>query len=548
MLSEGRNPDMARRWKFPLFGHVLGWFFLNLAILALAFALVLHFHWRAGLDSLLVSGATPRLTGMAAVVAGELRASDPKTWPEVLTRMGDSFGTHFHLCRPDGQPLPGMSRSWPEELTRRLEASFPGPPRGQRPPGERLPPPDLPPGDFQPGPPEERPRPSPPRPPGSRPVFLPDGTPAPPRPTPGSEEAASSSVPFPQPTLVLWHREAEGPFWAALRFRMAMPGRPPGPNDMVLLARAENLVASGWMPDPRPWLWILLGAVVLSGLVWWPFVRSITRRLRAMDAATARLAEGEFDVRLRPGSVGELADLALSIEGMSARLKELVHGQRRFLGDVAHELCSPIARMEMGLAILERKLAELAAGPAKQVGSETLGDVREDLREMAGLVNELLSFTRASNGGAGIETAPIEIEELLRSVAEREGVADLSVTCPETAVVLADRDLLRRALANIFRNAVRHAGPGPVSVMLEREENGWLIRVTDEGPGVPEEELPRLFEPFYRPDVSRSRETGGSGLGLAITRSCIQACGGSVSLRNAVPRGLEVSIRLPAAG
>ncbi|MFM7182414.1 MAG: sensor histidine kinase [Verrucomicrobiales bacterium] len=542
MLSEGRKPDMARRWKFPLFGHVLGWFFLNLAILALIFSLVLFFHWRAGLDSLLISGATPRLTSIASVVAGELRASDPKNWPDVIERMGESFGTKFHLCRPDGQPLQGQTRAWPDELARRLEASFPPPPRGQRPPGDRPPPPDAPPGDFRPGPPDDRPRPNPPRPPNSRPVLLPDGSPAPPNPSPRPADPGASATSPPQPSLLIWHREANGPFWVAFRVRISMPGRPSGPSEVLLLARTENLAASGWMPDPRPWIWILLGAIVISGLVWWPFVRSITRRLRAMDAATARLAEGEFDVRLNPGNVGELADLALSIEAMSARLKELVHGQRRFLGDVAHELCSPIARMEMGIGILEGKLARQSQGEKE---SETLDDVREDLREMAGLVNELLSFTRAASGGMGIVATSLEIAPLVRAVAEREGVSDLSITCPADATIMADRDLLRRALANIFRNCLRHAGPGTVYVEVEREKNDWCIRVTDEGPGAPEEELARLFEPFYRPDASRSRETGGSGLGLAIVRSCIQACGGSVSLRNAKPRGLEVAIRLP---
>lgn len=538
---------MARRWKFPLFGHVLGWFFLNLAILALAFVLVLHFHWKAGLDSLLVSGATPRLTRMAAVVAGELRASETDKWPDVLARMGEAFGTDFHLCRPDGQPLPGMIRTWPEEVARRLESSFPAPPRGQRPPGERPPPPGPPPpGDFQPGRLEERPRLNGPRPPSSRPMLLPDGSPAARNGmTTSSAMVASVAAQPAQPTVALWHREASGPIWAAMKIRISEPGRSPGPSDMMLLARAENLAGSGWMPDPRPWLWILLGAVVVSALVWWPFVRSITRRLRAMDAATARLAEGEFDVRLQPGKIGELADLAVSIEGMSARLKELVHGQRRFLGDVAHELCSPIARMEMGLGILEGKLAAASGFEAKEL--DPLADVREDLREIAGLVNELLSFTRAGTGGAGISVSTVEVEPLLRVVAGREGLADLIISNPENALVSADHDLLRRAVANIFRNAIRHAGAGPVRVVVEREQKDWLIRITDDGPGVPEEELPRLFEPFYRPDVSRSRETGGSGLGLAIVRSCIQACGGSVSLRNVKPHGLEVTLRLSAS-
>lgn len=540
---------MPRPWKLPLFGHVLAWFFLNLAALALAGGLLLHFHWRAGFDSLLVSGAMPRLTAMASAVAGELRAADPGAWPEVLDRMGESFGHPLYLARPDGQPLPGMTRAWPEELSRRLQAAFPRPPRAQRPPPDGPLPGEAEPTGFLPGPPEERPRPNPPRPMANRPVVLPDGSAAPAARTPTGAAAGPANSP---PVFALWHREESGVFWAAMRVRMPMPGRPQsGPSEVILLARAESLAGSGWMPDPRPWLWVAGGVLAVSGLVWWPFVRLITRRLRAMDAATARLAEGEFDVRLHPGPVRELADLAVSIETMSTRLRDLVHGQRRFLGDVAHELCSPLARMEMGLAILERKFAPSGGeGNAVSGDEDPLGDVREDLREMAGLVHELLSFSRAGMGGSGIHATALAIEPLIREVASREGVADLRLSSPDGAAVFADRDLLRRALANVFRNALRHGGPGPIHVAVEREETmeiGWRLRIRDEGPGVPEEDLARLFEPFYRPDASRARETGGTGLGLAIVRSCIQACGGSVVLRNAPPRGLEVMVRLPGA-
>ncbi|MCU0750394.1 MAG: HAMP domain-containing histidine kinase [Akkermansiaceae bacterium] len=536
-------PEMSRPWKLPLFGHVLVWFFLNLAVLAIACGLLLHFRWRAGFDSLLVSGAMPRLTGMAAAVAGELRATDPGEWPDVLARMGESFGNPLYLARPDGQPLQGIRREWPEEVSRRLQASFPRPPRGQRPPPEG---PIAGEGSaevFAPGPPEDRPRPGPPRPSVNRPIVLPDGSNAPA--TTGEGIPAGSVVP---PSLALWHREADGTFWAAMRVRMPVPGRPvAGPSEVILLARADSLAGSGWMPDPRPWIWVAGGALGISALVWWPFVRLITRRLRAMDAATARLAEGEFDVRLHPGPVRELADLAVSIESMSARLKDLLQGQRRFLGDVAHELCSPLARMEMGLGILETKLAPAGGVAADPAERDPLSDVREDLREMAGLVHELLSFTRAGMGGAGIQAATLEIGPLIREVAAREGMEDLRLDGPDGASVLADRDLLRRAFANLFRNALRHAGPGPIHVVIESEEpmdKGWRITVRDEGPGVPEAELPHLFEPFYRPDASRSRETGGTGLGLAIVRSCIQGCGGSVSLRNAPEGGLEVMLRL----
>jgi two-component system sensor histidine kinase CpxA len=143
----------------------------------------------------------------------------------------------------------------------------------------------------------------------------------------------------------------------------------------------------------------------------------------------------------------------------------------------------------------------------------------------------------------------VPLAEAVRSAVSR-GSGGAGIECavdPQLAVV-ADPDLLSRALANVIRNAVRYAGAaGPIQVTAVREGPETVVRVTACGPGLPEGELEAVFEPFYRPEAARTREGVGVGLGLAIVRSCIEACQGTVRCRSRAPAGLEVEIRLPSA-
>ena len=199
-----------------------------------------------------------------------------------------------------------------------------------------------------------------------------------------------------------------------------------------------------------------------------------------------------------------------------------MEGQKRFLRDVAHELGTPIARIRFGLGILEQ-----------HVGNENqarLEDVAEEVAHMAGLVNELLSFSRAEATPEKIKLSMVALLPVVQNVVRREGgeaqniVVDVS---PEIRVA-GDAMLLSRALANIVRNAVKYGGTaGPIRISAKREDNEVSIEVADSGSGVPEEFLEMIFEPFFRPDTSRTRETGGTGLGLSIAKTCMLACGGS---------------------
>ena len=195
---------------------------------------------------------------------------------------------------------------------------------------------------------------------------------------------------------------------------------------------------------------------------------------------------------------------------MAGRLDHFVSGQKRFLGDAAHELCAPLARLRTGLGILEMRLGE--------ADQAALASIESDAQELATLVEEILAFSRAANRAP--RRQPVLLEPLVREIANREGGARApEIRIPPGLAVVADPTLLGRALGNLVRNARVHAGPeAKVTIDAADTPDFIEIQVTDDGPGVPPEELPRLFEPFYRPDRSRSRDTGGSGLGLAIVR------------------------------
>jgi two-component system sensor histidine kinase CpxA len=258
-----------------------------------------------------------------------------------------------------------------------------------------------------------------------------------------------------------------------------------------------------------------------------------------VTAATADVARGNFDIRLRGHRRDELGELALSVNTMAGQLDALVRGQKRFLGDVAHELCSPLARMQAALGIIEQRATD-----EKQARYVTT--LREELDDISQLVDELLNFSRATSQ-QDLELRAVPLAQLVAETVAREAPnAQVECDIPAHLVAKAETRLLARALGNVVRNAVRYAGnAGPIVISASPEGDRVSLVIADSGPGVPVESLPRLFDAFYRPDTARTRETGGTGLGLAIVKTCIEACRGTVAARLGEPRGLEVCFNLP---
>lgn len=312
--------------------------------------------------------------------------------------------------------------------------------------------------------------------------------------------------------------------------------------NLFLLAASTSITGNGLFFNPVPWLFLAGFVLVISILLWIPLVRSITRPIGRITRAAEKIARGDFNVHIADGRADEIGRLGAAINHMSTQLENLIMDQKRFLGDIAHELASPIARMELGLSILERRL--------KGEDRSRLEDIAEEVRHMSGLINELLSFTRAEISPEKLNPEKVLLEPMVREIMDREGAAGVPIRShmDEGISVWAVESLLRRALSNIMRNAVLYAGDqGPIEITAEKAGDTVLVTVNDRGPGVPEASISRLFEPFYRPQAVRDRKSGGVGLGLAIVKTCVQACKGTVSAKNLKPRGFSVTMALIAS-
>ena len=317
--------------------------------------------------------------------------------------------------------------------------------------------------------------------------------------------------------------------------RDGVPVRP-----LMLLVRASGLSSLLQFLGVTEWLLFALLVIVLSALLWLPFIWGIARTVVRVTRATADIADGRFGTRVQTRRRDELGRLADSVNRMAGRLQNYVSGQKQFLADVAHEVTSPLARMQLGLGILESRLGE---GEQR-----TLRDVQEEAQQMSRLLDELLLFSRAGMQAGNTPSDVLELRPLLREVLRREDAGHAVRLETENELhVLAPGALLERAVANLVRNALRYGGATPVELRTARDGEAARILVSDRGPGVPAAALARLGEPFFRPEVARDRDSGGTGLGLAIVRRCVESCGGSVAFRNREGGGFEAEIRLKAA-
>ena len=485
------------RVRLPLYGKILGWFFLNLVVVAALFVVLFNVQFNFNLDWLLVTGARERLEAVRDLIVGELETTAPDDWAQVLRRYNQAHHVDFALFDDEARPVVGDFTELPGEVRARI-----------------LTPPSFP-----------TPR-----------AASPAATPPPPAPDraqrrwwPRSSLRAIMRTAHPTQYWLLATGWLDNPL-AGERLRI------------VLVARSNSIGAGGLIFDPKPWLWLGLGVVVFSLIFWLPLVGGITRAVGRMVQATRQIADGRLEVRVKMRRRDELGALGDSIDEMAARLDGLVLGQKRFLADIAHELCAPVARLQMALGILEQR------APA---GQEThVRAAAERAEQIAALVGELLSFSKASFGAATVQLRPVDVSEAVAEAVRRERTegAEIRVEVPAGLFVAAHPDLLTRAFANLVRNAIQHAAAaGPITIHAARDGGEIIIGVADSGPGVPAAELPKIFDAFYRVDPSRARETGGAGLGLAIVKTCIDSCCGTVTARNREPAGFEILVRLPAA-
>jgi two-component system, OmpR family, sensor histidine kinase CpxA len=297
--------------------------------------------------------------------------------------------------------------------------------------------------------------------------------------------------------------------------------------------------------------WFL--AILISGVVCYLLTRYLTRPILRLRSAARELAAGNLRARAS-GSMekrhDELGELVRDFNQMADRIEILVDSERQLIRDISHELRSPLARLNVALGLARQRAGADAAPQLDRIEREA-----ERLNE---LIGRLLTLTRMESAGTPPEQLPVSLSELVQKVAEdaefeaeSRGHCSVQVNAAEDCITIGSPDLLRSAVENVVRNAVRYTAEGTqVQIDLASVMDGakWAtIRVRDHGPGLPESELTNVFRPFYRIAGARERETGGTGLGLAITDRAVRLHGGTVKASNAHGGGLLVEMRLPAS-
>ena len=305
-------------------------------------------------------------------------------------------------------------------------------------------------------------------------------------------------------------------------------------------------------PHGVPGLGLLI-AIVSSGVVSYFLARYLTAPVVRLRTATQQLAAGDLTARAEAPPKrrrDEIAELVRDFNGMAARLEDLVNAQNRLLNDVSHELRSPLARLNVALG-----LARQRTGPEAQGALERIEREAERLNE---LIGRLLAIARLESGEEAVQKSTVNLEEMLHEICKDADFEAQSRNCrvkcviADACIVMGHARLLHSAIENVVRNATRYTREGTeVEIRLEKAQDAKgaeaVVRVTDSGPGVPEEDLHKLFRPFYRLDDARNRQTGGVGLGLAITERTVRLHGGRVKAANRPEGGLIVEIRLPLA-
>jgi two-component system sensor histidine kinase CpxA len=290
-------------------------------------------------------------------------------------------------------------------------------------------------------------------------------------------------------------------------------------------------------------------ALVVAAFFCFLLARSITAPIRALQAASLKLESGDFSSRVLPTIKprnDEIADTARAFDRMADRIEVLVQKRQELLANISHELRSPLTRLSVSLELIRRG------------ENDVVEQMQRDLDRLNDMIGQILLLTRLDMKEAEPARERWNLKPVLEAIADdaqyerQDEEKTILLSAPSDCFVVGDVNLLRSCFENIVRNAVNYTAAGTsVAVTVSAEHHDtkdfWRVEVEDQGPGVPSESLPFLFDPFYRVSQSRDRTDGGAGLGLAIAQRVVHVHGGRISADNATTHsGLNVQVTLPA--
>ncbi|MCC7371043.1 MAG: HAMP domain-containing protein [Chloroflexi bacterium] len=291
----------------------------------------------------------------------------------------------------------------------------------------------------------------------------------------------------------------------------------------------------------------VLTVLVVGGISVWVARRALGP-LEQVVQVTRTVAAGDLGARVRLTRQDEVGELASAFDQMVSRLEAAFAAQRRLVSDAAHELRTPLNGLAGTLEIVQMALAREDMAQAERL----LSSVESELDRLGRFVNDLLTLSRLDEDSGAVKLIPTPLEPVLRDVVRRARILapdhEIATRLDAAATVLGDRDQLERVFINLLDNAVKYTPPGGhVEVTLRQNGSDVLASVSDSGRGIEPDELPRIFDRFYRVDRARSRQAGGTGLGLAIVQAIVHAHHGQIDAESAIGQGTTVQVRLPSA-
>jgi signal transduction histidine kinase len=326
---------------------------------------------------------------------------------------------------------------------------------------------------------------------------------------------ATLSRGFVEGRFIVTHRSADGRYWL-LSVGPHQPDR--------------------W--EFSPYYFLVIG---VTAVLCWLAAVFVVMPIRNVTAAVVRFGQGDLSVRTKLQRRDEIGLLARSFNDMAESLERLLLSERRLLEDISHELRSPLARMKLAV-----KLARTSTDP-----SGALDRVEREVNRIAALTAEIVEVTRLEGDPRLLKLDSVNLRELVQEAVSdccREvepRVCNIRVDAQFSGQVFCDRELLRRAVENLLRNAIRYSPEhAPIDILLAQNIRNVTITVRDYGLGVPDKSLGQIFEPFFRVDEAREADSGGVGLGLSIVKRVVHLHHGTVAAHNAYP-GLRVEIALP---
>jgi signal transduction histidine kinase len=302
---------------------------------------------------------------------------------------------------------------------------------------------------------------------------------------------------------------------------------------------------------------LLIFAGVLSASFGYLLAASMARSLELLRDGTRRIAAGDFSARVYLTEKDELSEVAETFNFMGdelqksfARQKELEQARRDLLAAVSHDLRTPLTSIR---AMIEALADDVVTEP--QTVQRYYGAMRSQIQNLSGLINDLFELSQLETGQVQLAVEPVNLNDLLSDVLESmqaqagaKGVSLQGIFYEDLPIIKGEMNKLQRVIYNLVQNAIRHtASGGSISLATEVAPGGVQVEVADTGEGIAPEDLPHIFDQFFRGEKSRSRETGGAGLGLAIAKRIVEAHHGQIWVESRVGQGARFRFILPAA-